>query len=284
MKDRELLALAIALVLFSLAFHLLVPSQLLDPKGPEEVEPYTWGHFLGIAGGLFLLFTLSYSLPKRSELGWKLAVDRHILLGIFAVALALLHTLRINRPPVLLSGALLTLLVLGFLGRTISSRVPRNFLQPAVFSLSLGGEEQEIREVLWRIKEERKGLIEALRGGFQEHEYSTHRLALWWKSPLTTLRGFRLQREERRGLETIRESLLKRYRQTHTEPRVLNSRAPAQGFDPLTGWWRPLHILLAYLVVLGLLAHVSVVFFFPQVAQWGTGEALEAVRGLLGGI
>jgi hypothetical protein len=102
-----------------------------------------------------------------------------------------------------------------------------------------------------RVVVERKhALLARLAPGADE---GTFALALghWALQPLRALRYYALSLEERRRM------------------RGLAAAGYQSEMGALERWWRLGHLLLAWLVVLGLLAHVVTTVFF---AQWAAGE------------
>ena len=148
----------------------------------------------------------------------------------------------LRRPPALLLLALLGLIALGVWARVrLSSRMAATFATKQHAFIAASGDRAALASVI----ERKRALLASLDPAAQEATFSPT-LAHWLRTPRATLRYLRLVREEN-GLVGTRASV---------------------GMEQ--AWWRPLHLALAYLFVLGLAIHVvTVTFFAGYVADGG---------------
>jgi Tfp pilus assembly protein PilX len=138
--------------------------------------------------------------------------------------------------------ALLGLIVLGVWARVrLSARMAATFATKQRAFAPAGAAS---RGALAALIEHKRALLASLDPAAQEATFSPT-LAHWIRSPRETLRYARLVREEN-GLMGARASV---------------------GMQQ--AWWRPLHLALAYLFVLGLVIHVITVTFFAGYVAGG---------------
>jgi hypothetical protein len=220
------------------ALHSTLQPAWRTPGSPEL-------YLAGVLGALLLLVSMVFVIVKRSGRGqlapaWFVA---HVLCGTLGTVLVLVHSAGyLRRPPALLLLALLGLIALGLWARVrLSSRMAATFAtKQRAFTPSTTD-----RAALAAVIERKRALLAALDPGAQEATFSPA-LAHWLRAPRATLRYLSLAREEN-GLVGTRASV---------------------GMEQ--AWWRPLHLAIAYLFVLGLVIHViTVTFFAGYVAAGG---------------
>jgi hypothetical protein len=209
------------------------------------------GQSLGIAAGVGLLFTFLYLPARRSaalESGKPRTQLLHTLVGAAGVALALAHSRgRLAHPPALVLLAAAGLLASGLYGRIVSPRrLGGAFGRGALAYRTARGEPPGARELAGLIAS-KQALLARLHAGAREAEFvlRTHH---WVRRPLLSMGYFRLAGRERRLVDSLPAA--------GTAEVGLAERA-----------WRRLHVWLAWLFVIGLLAHiVTTVFFAGYVA------------------
>lgn len=203
-------------------------------------------YFTGVIGVLLLLVPVAFVLAKRggrsaNPVGW---FNAHIGCSLIGMVLIAIHSGGfLRRPPALLLLALIALAVLGVWARVRGSRrMSATFASKApAFRVPDAATRERLRAL---IIDKRRLLAEldpqAVEGTFSvnlPHFISHPRLALAYR---------RLAREE---------SLL------------LGAR---RAVSAQQAWWRPLHMALAWLFVLGVVIHVvTVTFFAGYVADGG---------------
>lgn len=231
-------AAALALVAW---FALLRPSLQAAWRTPGSAELY----FAGVAGALLLLVSMVFVVVKRSGRGelapaWFIA---HIVCSTLGTVLILVHSAGyLRRPPALLLLALIGLIVLG-----VAARVRLSRRMAATFSTKQRGfaaEPQVDRARLAALIERKRLLLASLDPSAREALFSPT-LAHWLRAPRLSARYMRLAREENR---------------------LIGTRASV---GVAQAWWRPLHLALAYLFVLGLVIHVITVTFFAGYVAGG---------------
>ena len=224
-------AAALAAVAWFALLRPALPAAWSTPGSPEL-------YLTGVVGALALLVSMIFVVVKRSGRGelapaWFVA---HVLCGTLGTVLVLVHSAGfLRRPPALLLLALIGLIVLGVWARVrLSGRMAATFATKQHAFAPAG---TASRAALAALIEQKRALLAALDPAAREATFSPT-LAHWIHSPRASLRYSRLVREEY-GLMGARASV---------------------GAEQ--AWWRPLHLLLAYLFVLGLLIHVITVTFF----------------------
>jgi hypothetical protein len=242
LPDRLLVWLVAAAALAAVAwFALLRPLLATAWRTPGSPELY----LTGVAGALLLLVSMVFVVVKRSGRGelapaWFVA---HVVCSTLGTVLVFIHSAGyLRRPPALLLLALLGLIVLGVWARVrLSKRMAATFAtKQRAFVPAVGD-----RAALAAVIERKRALLASLDPAAQEATFSPA-LAHWLRAPIATLRYLRLAREEND---------------------LVGTRASV-GMEQ--AWWRPLHLLLAYLFVLGLVIHiVTVTFFAGYVADGG---------------
>jgi hypothetical protein len=222
-------------------FAVLRPALRASWSTPGSTELY----LTGVLGALLLLVSMVFVVVKRSGRGqvapaWFVA---HVVCGALGTVLVVVHSAGfLRRPPALLLLALLGLIVLGVWARVrLSARMAATF---ATKQRAFAAAGPESRAALAAVIERKRALLAALDPSAREATFSPT-LAHWIRSPRESLRYARLVREEN-GLVGTRASV---------------------GLEQ--AWWRPLHLALAYLFVLGLVIHVITVTFFAGYVAGG---------------
>lgn len=232
-------AAALAVAAWFAVLRQAMGSSWSTPGSPEL-------YLTGVLGALLLLVSVVFVVVKRSGHGrlapaWFIA---HIVCSTLGTVLVLVHSGGyLQRPPALLLLALLGLIVLGVWARVrLSGRMAATF---ATKQRGFAPAGQGSRAALADVIERKRALLASLDPSAQEATFSPT-LAHWLRSPRATLRYLHLVREEN-GLVGTRASV---------------------GMEQ--AWWRPLHLLLAALFVLGLVIHIlTVTFFAGYVADGG---------------
>jgi len=242
LPDTRLLQLTVAAIIVIVLWFLIrgtLPEMWRTPGSPAL-------YFTGVAGVLLLLVPVAFVLAKRgghstNPVGW---FNAHIVCSLAGMVLIAIHSGGfLRRPPAFLLLALLALAALGVWARVRGSRrMSATFASKApAFQVPDAATRERLRAL---IIEKRRLLAEldpqATEGTFSvnlPHFISHPRLALAYR---------KLAREE---------SLL------------LGSRLAVSAQQ---AWWRPLHMALAWLFVLGVVIHVlTVTFFAGYVADGG---------------
>jgi len=137
----------------------------------------------------------------------------------------------------LLHACLCVLVVQGFIARAIlSPRISELFAgQPASFGF--GGHPTVDKKQLAELIEQKQSVLNSLDPSANEAVFSPN-LSHWLSHPLQTLRYIKL---------------------ANKESAMVGSRARA-GF--IMRWWRPAHMTLSLIFLIGMLVHIVVVLFF----------------------
>lgn len=247
MTFRALIAVAVAVLVLGLGYAVLA-SRLVgyDPRPGAPV-----GESLGLLAACLMIAALLYLPAKRGDVldaPNRRLVLVHIALGVTGAGVALAHSrLVVAHPPILVLLAFLGLLGTGLYGRLVASRR----MGP---TFGRGGNPFRPApgppEVLGVLMERKRRLLARLEPAAAE---GTFALALchWTRQPLGAARYYALTLEERRRM------------------RALAAAGYQAEMGALERWWRVWHLVLAWLAVLGLLAHVVTTLFF---AQWAAGD------------
>jgi hypothetical protein len=247
-RGRRVLALGCAgMLILGIAYAALAPWIVrLDPRPGAPV-----GQTLGVLAGCLMLATLMYLPAKRSDgvsVTNRRLVLAHIVLGVAGAAMAVAHSrLVVTHPPILVLLAFLGLLATGAYGRVVASRrLGPSFGRGGHPFRPAAGPPGSLRDMM----ERKRQVLARLQPGADE---ATFALALshWAWQPLRALRYYALSLEERRRM------------------RALVAAGYTAEMGALERWWRVGHLALAWLVMIGLLAHVVTTVFF---AQWAAGE------------
>lgn len=231
-------AAAAAVAAYYAAAYPLLPSAWRTP-GSREL------YLSGVAGAALLLVPMIFALAKRTGRGgsppaWFVA---HVVASVTGTVLIAIHVGgSLGKPPALLFATLLVLVALGGWARTRGSRHLAGTFASRQTAFSPNTD--EARRLFAHIIVRKHALLARLDPVAREALFSVT-LRHWLRSPVLSWRYAALAREERRLLGT--------------------------------GGWAPtaqtlarrLHILLAYLFVAGLIAHVVIVTFFADYAARG---------------
>ncbi len=203
-------------------------------------------YLTGVAGVLLLLVPVVFVLAKRSgrsadPVAW---FNAHVVCSLVGMVLIAMHTGGLlRRPPALLLLALLALTVLGVWARVRGARqMAATFAAKApAFQIPDAATRTRLRALI----HEKRRLLAVLDPQATEGTFSVN-LPQALRSPRLAYAYHQLAREESRLLGT-----------RHAVP-------------PSQAWWRPLHLVLAGLWVLGVVIHViTVTFFAGYVADGG---------------
>ncbi|MBM3352334.1 MAG: hypothetical protein FJY47_02720 [Betaproteobacteria bacterium] len=243
LPDRLLVALvggaAFAIAAWFTLLRPFAPEAWHTPGSPEL-------YLAGVAGAGLLLVSVAFLIVKRSGRGhaapaWFVA---HVVCACAGAVLVAVHSGGfLRRPPALLLLALLGLAVLGVWARVrLSARMAATFgSKERGFRVTPAVDRAALADLISR----KRAVLAALDPAANEATFSPS-LAHWVRAPWLTLAYLRLVREENR---------------------LVGTRASV-GMDQ--AWWRPLHLALAALLVIGLLIHVvTVTFFAGYVADGG---------------
>lgn len=240
--NRTLIALVAVSVLAIIAWFMLRGA--LGPAWRTPGSPPLY--LTGVVGTLLLLVPAAFAFAKRSgrsahPVAW---FNAHVVCACIGAALIAVHCAgHLGRAPTLLLATLVALAVLGVwarvraaqrMARMFGAKVP-DFHRP----------DAPTRAHLRQIIERKRALLQTLEPGANEATFSVN-LPQLLRRPWGALAYRALEREEARLLGTRR------------------AVAGAQA------WWRPLHILLAWIFVAGIAIHVvTVTFFAGYVADYG---------------
>ncbi len=202
-------------------------------------------YLFGVAGTLFLCVSLVFVITKRTGLGgsppsWFSA---HVVTSTLGGVLVTIHSAGFLRyAPALLLVALLLLVILGVWARVRLSRsMAATFAsrEQSFSPLSSGN-----RERLARIIKEKESILSRLEPGAEEGVFSLG-LRHWFTRP---------------GLAFAYARLVGR------EHNILMARS---GVSYAQAYWRMIHIVLAFVFLLGILGHVITVTFFAGYVSGG---------------
>jgi hypothetical protein len=202
-------------------------------------------YLVGVAGASLLLVPAAFALAKRggrsaNPVAW---FNAHVWCASFGAVLIAIHSGGyMRRPPALLLLAIVALAVLGVWARLRGSRLSARTFGTA--APAFRPPDESVRTRLKAIIAEKEQLLAHLDPGAREGTFSVT-LAHWLRTPRLAAAYARLAREEsaligRRGAVDARQA-----------------------------WWRPLHLALAGLFVLGVAIHVVVVTFFAGYVAGG---------------
>lgn len=244
---RALALLAAVVLVLGLAYAAMAAR--LVPYDPRPGAPV--GQTLGLIAAALMIATLLYLPAKRSDVlsaPNRRLVLWHIVLGLTGAGVALAHSrLVVVHPPILVLLAFLGLLATGLYGRIIASqRLGPTFgrggspFRPAIAR----------PDGLGDLIERKRRLLAALEPAAGEGTFALA-LSHWASQPLRSARYYALALEERRRM------------------RALDAAGYQEEMAALERWWRIGHLILAWLAVIGLVAHVVTTLFF---AQWAAGQ------------
>lgn len=241
LPDARLLQLTVAAVAAIVLWFLLrglLPEAWRSPGSPQL-------YLTGVAGVLLLLVPVAFVIAKRGGSGanpvnW---FNAHVACSLLGMVLIAIHSSGfLRRPPALL---LLTLVALAALG--VWARVHGSRRMAATFASKAPGftvPDTATRDRLRVLIAEKRELLAQLDPKANEGTFSVN-LPHFIRSPGLALAYRKLSREE---------SLL------------LGTRAAVSAKQ---AWWRPLHMALAWLFVLGVVIHVITVTFFAGYVAGG---------------
>jgi len=230
---------AVVLIVYFAAIQQALPPAWRTPGSPEL-------YLTGVAGAALLLVSMGFVLAKRTGRGgsapaWFVA---HVFGGTAGAVLVAIHSAGfLRRPPALLFLALVALVALGVWARTRgASRMAATFASKRT---SFAPADPAKRQQFAQIIAAKRALLPRLDREADEGTFSLT-LAHWLRSPRMSFRYAKL---------------------VNAENRLMGTRASV-GLEQ--AWWRPLHLALAYVFVLGILVHVvTVTFFAGYVADGG---------------
>ena len=242
LSDRRLLACCAAGIAAIVLWFLLrgaLPEAWRVPGSPEL-------YLTGVAGVILMLVPVAFVVAKRggggaNPVNW---FNAHVLCSLAGMVLIAIHSGGfLRRPPALLLLALLALAVLGVWARVRGSRrIAATFASKApAFRVPDAATRERLRELIVQ----KRVLLAQLDPRASEGTFSVN-LPHFIRSPRMALAYRRLALEE---------------------SRLLGTRAAVSAQQ---AWWRPLHMVLAWLFVLGVVIHViTVTFFAGYVADGG---------------
>jgi hypothetical protein len=240
-------------VLTALFFFLraALPSAWSTPGSPEL-------YLTGVLGASLCLTPFAFSIAKRSGKAENLPAwfIVHVVAATIGVALLVVHSgLHLGRPPALLLGAALFLILQGAWARAfLAHQVSGVFGGKYAAIVGTGTIDKDRMRTLIDAK---TALLQRLDPAAQEALFSPN-LSHWCGHPFLSFRYIRLAQAEA-GLIGQRRAIA-----------------------PVLAYWRTLHIAMAFLFLAGLLIHVFTVTFFAgyvadggpitwwHLADWGT--------------
>ena len=218
-------------VMFYLAIRNLLPLDWQRPGSPPLQSA-------AALGSLLLLVPYLFSLGKRS--GASRAPNTlfvwHVGSAVAGLFLVMLHALAsISGPPLILVIILFALVISGFIGRvSMAPCMATTFgSKPAPFLPPDPGLKSRLEEII-RLKTD---LLSELHPGASESLFSVT-LRHWLRSPRRSWAYARLAREE---------------------SSLIGTRRSVSGMQ---AWWRPLHLGLAWVFLVGLMVHIVLALFF----------------------
>ncbi|MDP1717789.1 MAG: hypothetical protein Q8L40_06900, partial [Burkholderiales bacterium] len=241
-SDTRLLqftAVAVAAILLWFVVRIFLPEAWRTPGSPAL-------YVTGVTGTVLLLVPVAFVLAKRgghsvNPVGW---FNAHITCSLAGMVLIASHSGGfLRRPPALLLLALLALAVLGVWARVRGARrMAATFASKApAFQVPDAATRERLRQLI----SEKRRLLTQLDPQANEGTFSVN-LPHFIRQPRLAFAYLKLAREE-----TL----------------LLGSR---RAVAPQQAWWRPLHMVLAWLFVLGVVIHViTVTFFAGYVADGG---------------
>lgn len=228
-----------ALIVLWLALRPWLPEAWREP-GSKTL------YLVGVAGTALLLVPAAFAVAKRSGLSRNPVAwfNAHVWCACLGAVLIAIHSGGyLRRLPALLLLTLLALAVLGVWARLRASRLSARTFGTAAPAFRPPDERTRAR--LKRIISEKEALLRELDPAAREGTFSVT-LPHWLRRPRLAAAYARLVREE---------------------IRLIGRR---EAVDRRQAWWRPLHLALAWLFVLGVVIHVVVVTFF---AGYVAGDA-----------
>ena len=241
LNDRRLLRLVAIAAAAIAAWFALRPWLAPVWRTPGSPQLY----LAGVAGVMLLLVPIAFALAKRggASRNPRAWFNAHVYCSLAGAALIAAHSgLLLRRPPALLLLAIAALAALGVWARLRGAR-----RMAATFASKTGTfriPDETTRARLRRLIAEKVALLRKIDVRASEGTFSVT-LAHLLRAPRLALAYRRLAREE---------------------ARLLGTRAAAGAAQ---AWWRPLHMALAWIFVLGVLIHVVTVTFFAGYVAGG---------------
>jgi hypothetical protein len=246
---RWLLVVAVAALLLGLGYAAATPALFAYDARPGAPV----GQTIGIVAAALMILSLMYLPAKRSDalsVPNRRLVVVHVTLGVVGAAVALAHSrLVVTQPPILVLLAYLGLLGTGLYGRVVASQRLGPGFGRGGHPFQPGAPAPVELQALARRK---RALLARLDPAALEATF-TLRLGHFGRRPLRAARYYVLSLVERQRM------------------RALAAAGYRERVGALERLWRLGHLLLAWLAVGGLLAHVATTLFFAQFAA-GAGE------------
>ena len=241
LPDRSLVMLVAAALVAIAAWFALRPW--LAPAWREPGSPQLY--LSGVAGALLLLVPAAFALAKRGgrsrdPRAW---FNAHVGCSLAGAVLIAAHSGGfLRRPPALLLAAIVALAALGVWARLAGARrMAATFASKThVFAPPDAGTRERLRQLI----AEKVVLLEQIDMQANEGTFSVT-LPHLLRAPRLALAYRRLAREE---------------------SRLLGTRGAVGAAQ---AWWRPLHLALAWIFVLGVVIHVVTVTFFAGYVAGG---------------
>jgi hypothetical protein len=233
LSDR-MLAHLIAVVVMVLAFYFLAfpgLSNVWRTQGSPQL------YLTAVAGASLLMVSVLFLFAKRS--GWgspRLWFVAHVIAALAGFVLVVIHAAgAFMEPP-----ALLLLALIGLMGLGVWARMSVSKRMASTFATKRGGFTPMDEAATARLREliaKKEIVLAKLDPGASEALFSVT-LAHWFKKPGLARAYHKLARQEQVMIGTRK------------------SVGAAQA------WWRPFHMALASVFILGLLSHIVIVTFF----------------------
>lgn len=241
LPDRRLVALVAAALGAIAAWFALRPW--LAPAWREPGSPQLY--LMGVAGALLLLVPAAFALAKRAGTSRdpRAWFNAHVGCSLAGAVLIAAHSGGfLRRPPALLLAAIVALAALGVWARLAGARrMAATFASKThVFAPPGASVRVRLRELI----SQKRALLARLDPGANEGTFSVT-LAHLLRAPRLALAYRRLAGEE---------------------SRLLGTRGAVGAAQ---AWWRPLHLAIAWLFVLGVVIHVVTVTFFAGYVAGG---------------
>jgi hypothetical protein len=239
--DRKLVRLVAAAVAAIAGWFALRPW--LAPAWREPGSPELY--LTGLAGALLLLVPAAFALSKRGgrsrdPRAW---FNAHVGCSLAGAVLIAAHSGGfLRRPPALLLAAIVALAALGVWARLAGAR--RMAATFASKTHTFAPPDAAVRLRLRELISQKRTLLERLDPRANEGTFSVT-LPQLLRRPRLALAYRRLAREE---------------------SRLLGTRGAVGAAQ---AWWRPLHLALAWIFVLGVVVHVVTVTFFAGYVAGG---------------
>jgi len=241
LSNQKLRVMLLALIASVVLFVLIKPY-----LGPDWQRPGTvLMQSIAIGGALLLLVPFLFSIGKRG--GYSAVPNKlfilHVAASICGSFLVACHAVAsFDGPPLMMLAALVLLMITGAFGRVYANRVfAASFaMKPTPF----GAHDDSTKAALKNLIEAKVAVLKRLDPAAKEAVFSVT-LGHWLRRPVLSMAYARLAH---------RESMLVKTRQS----------LPRSG-----AYWRPLHLLLAWLFLAGMIIHIIVVTFFAGYAADG---------------